>query len=219
MKATTKRRLKIYLPILLAIVLVGVIIAIILLNNKVTAKDYFNALRNSNYTKQVQHTTIIDNDLLIYEKVETIIFDSGKVYHKIEEKQLSEDVGTDYDLTITEFYYSQDKMYYFENNVWKEEDFKISNKLKTYYLQTDYFSALSFDKKIESEGRLQGKIKNDSVQKIVSGSDLTNMNLTIVVNKKFDIQKFDITAKTTTNRDVKIENIYSYSKELVNLPV
>lgn len=218
MSSTAKRRLKIYLPIAIAVILVGVIIAIILLNNKITAKDYFNALNNSNYTKQVQNTTITENETLIYEKIETIIFDGDNVYHKIEEKQLSSDVNKDYDQITTEFYYSKDKMYYFENNVWYAEAFTISKKLKTYDLKTEYFKTIKFNKNFENEGHLQGEIKNDYVKQIVNNAELNSMNLTIVVNKNFDVQKFNINAKTSSNRDVEISNVYTYVEETVVLP-
>ncbi|MBQ8615329.1 MAG: hypothetical protein IJ415_02060 [Clostridia bacterium] len=218
MSSTTKRRLKIYLPIAIAVILVGIIIAIILLNNRITAKDYFDALNNSNYTKQVQNTTITENETLIYEKIETIIFDGDNVYHKIEEKQLSSDLDKDYDETTTEFYYSKDKMYYFENNVWNTEAFTVSKKLKTYELKTDYFKTIKFNKKIESEGHLQGEIRNDCVEKIVSNAELHSMTLLIVVNKDFDVQKFNINAKTSSSRDVEITNIYTYVNETVVLP-
>lgn len=218
MKTTTKRRLKVYLPILVAVILTAVVIAIILLNNKVTAKDYFDSLNNSNYSKQVQNTTIYDGNLLIYEKIETIIFDGENVYHKIEEKQQSADINKDYDQTLTEFYYSKDKIYYFEDNVWKSQDFTVSKNLKNYFLKTDYFETLTFNKKVENEGRLSGKVKDNSINKIVNSSEMTNMNLLIVVNSDFDVQKFEITAKTSSNRDVKIINTYTYLDETVFLP-
>ena len=218
MKAITKRRLKVYLPIAITVILAIVIVAIILLNNKITAKDYFNALSQSNFTKQVQNTTIFEEDLLVYEKVETIIRSGENVYHKIEEKQISEQVGVEYDLNVSEFYYSKDKMYYFEDNVWKTQDFTISTKLKTYFLQTDYFSTLEFTKKVETEGRLKGNIKDSAVNKIVSDTSLNNMSVLIVVNKNFNVKKFEITAKTTTGRDVLISNVYTYNTETVTLP-
>lgn len=220
MKATTKRRLKIYLPIILAAVLiVAAIIAIILLSNRITAKDYFDALRHSNYTKQVQHTTIMDGELLVYEKVETIIFEGENAYHKIEEKQISSDLNKDYDESTSEFYYSKDKMYYFDEGVWKQETFTISNKLKSYYLQTDYFSSLEFNKKVETEGFLKGNLKNASIKKVVNSEDITNVSLEIVVNKNFDVQQFVITGKTLSMRDVLIQNVYTYNTETVTLPV
>lgn len=219
MNSKTKRRLKIYLPIIIAIILIGIIIAIILLNNRITAKDYFDALDNSNYTKQVQNTTIMENEKLIYEKIETIIFDGENVCHKIEEKQLSSDLNKDYDEITTEFYYSRDKMYYFENNVWISESFEVSKKLKTYNLKTDYFASYSFNKKIETKGILQGKVKDDYVTKVVDDANLSNMSLTIIVNENMDIQEFNITAKTTANRDVEIKNTYTYVDEVVTMPI
>lgn len=220
MKTTIKRKLKIYLPILVAIILIGVIIAVILLKNNITAKDYFDALSKTNYTKQVQHTTITDGETLIYEKTETIIFDADKGYHKIVEKQKSAQLGVDFDITTTEVYYHKDTMYYFDNNVWKSEEFSISEQLKTYFLKTDYFKTLSFDEQVKTQGKLQGTVKDEHITKIVSGTSLKDMSLEIVVNKNFEVQIFNISAKTpTTNRDVKIENTYTYQKEVVNLPV
>ena len=219
MSSRTKRILRIYLPITLVVIIIAVLIAFFLLRNTIKAKDYFDALNGSNYTKQVQTTTIKDNNTLIYEKIETIVFDGDNVYHRIEEKQLSENVDADYEQTITEFYYSKNKMYYFEDNIWKAEDFTVSKRLKTYYLKTDYFSTIKFNKKIEKEGKLQGNIKDDCADKIVTGSDLKNMSLIIIVNKKFDVQKFDITANTQSGRDVEIKNVYTYLDETVVMPV
>ncbi len=219
MSSRTKRILRIYLPIAIVVILIAGLIAFLLLRNTVKAKDYFNALSGSNHTKQVQTTTIKDGETLIYEKIETIVFDGSNVYHKIDEKQLSADFDKDYDQTITEFYYSKNKIYYFEDNIWKEEDFSVSSRLKTYRLNTDYFSTLKFNKKIEKEGVLQGNIKDDCVEKVVSGIDLKDMSLTIIINKQLKVQKFDILAKTQTNRDVEIKNVYTYFNETVNMPV
>lgn len=219
MKTSSKRRLKTYLPILVAIMLVGVIIAVFLLKNNITEKDYFNALRTQNYTKQVQHTTITEGETLIYEKTETIIFDGDKAYHKIIERQKSAQVGVDFDETITEVYYNKDIMYYFDHNVWKSESFQMSEQLKSYYLKSDYFKSLSFDEEIQTQGKLQGIIKDEHINKIVSETSLKDMSVEIVVNKKFELQSFNISAKTSTNRSVQIENNYTYQKEIVNLPV
>ena len=219
MSSQTKRRLKIYLPIAISLLIIVAVIVIILLSNKITAKDYFNAVNTPNYSKQLQTTTITENDVLIYEKIETIIFDGDNVYHQIKEKTVSADINKDFDETTTEFYYSKDKMYYFENNVWNVEDFTLSEKLKTYDLKTEYFETLEFNKKIETEGCLKGKLKDGSVAKVFSGLDYTNANLVIIVNKDLKVQKFNINAKTSSNRDVKIENVYTYSNENVVLPI
>ena len=148
MSSRTKRILKIYLPVVLVVIAIVGLIMFILLRNTVKAKDYFNAVSGSNHTKQVQTTTIKDGDCLVYEKIETIIFDGNKVYHKIEEKQLSANADEDFDQTISEYYYSNNKMYYFEDNIWKEESFVVFTNLRNYHLNTDYFSTLTFNKKI-----------------------------------------------------------------------
>ena len=84
----------------------------------------------------------------LYEKVETIVIDGEKVYHRIYEKKLSAEIGKDYDETTSEIYYSKDKMYYFANNVWNEENFSIKSNLTRYSLKTEYFKTLQFNKKI-----------------------------------------------------------------------
>lgn len=219
MNSKTKRRLKIYLPILASIVVVAaIVVAIILLNNRITAKDYFDAINKQNYSKQIQTTQITENNTLIYEKIETIVFDGNNVYHEIKEKQISKDLDKDYDEVITEYYYSKDKLYHFEDGTWKEENFDLSTKLKTYDLKTNYFKTISFNKKFESEGRLEGEIKKDSISKIVNDLNLQEMSVVIVVNKNFNALKFDINAKTSTMRDVTIRNVYSYNNETVVLP-
>lgn len=219
MKAITKRRLKVYLPIMTAVLLIGVVIMVVLLANRVTAKDYFNALSKSQYSKQVQHTKIVENEMLIYEKLETIIFDGDNVYHSIYEKKLSADIEKDFEEINSEFYYSKTNMYYFEEGVWKSENFNISEKVKRYYLQTDYFSSFDFQKKIENEGKLFGSIKNDKVANVVGGINLKDMSLTLVVNKKFEIKTFEIQAKTLDERNISIINTYTYNNEEVNMPV
>lgn len=218
MSSKTKRRLKVYLPILASIIIVVAIVAIILLKDKITAKDYFDAVNTQNYSKQIQTTTITENETLIYEKIEIMVFDGDNVYHQIKEKQLSQDIGKDYDETTTEYYYSKDKIYYFELGEWKQEDFNLKQSLKDYDLKTEYFKTINFSKKIETEGVLEGEIKQDSISKIVSGLNLSKMNLKIIVNKDIKIQKFNINAKTQSNRDVKIENVYTYNNETVVLP-
>jgi len=219
MKVTFKRRFKVYFPIAIAVILIGIIIALFVFRNKSTAKDYFDSLNKSNYTKQIQTTTIFDEDNMLYQKIETIIFDGEKVYHQISEKQISSDVNVEYEQTITDIYYSKNKMYYFEDNIWKTEDFIISQRLKTYQLKTNYFSSLKFNNKFKTEGVLHGAVKNDFVNQIVAGSNLKNMSLSIVVNKDFKVQKFNINALTNNNRNVEIKNVYSYNKEIVNLPI
>jgi len=219
MKVTFKRRFKVYFPIAIAVILIGIIIALFVFRNKITAKDYFDSLNKSNYTKQIQTTTIFDEDNMLYQKIETIIFDGEKVYHQISEKQISSDVNVEYEQTITDIYYSKNKMYYFEDNIWKTEDFIISQRLKTYQLKTNYFSSLKFNNKFKTEGVLHGAVKNDFVNQIVAGSNLKNMSLSIVVNKDFKVQKFNINALTNNNRNVEIKNVYSYNKEIVNLPI
>ncbi len=219
MKTAIKRRLKVYLPLMAVVIAICAVVLLILLNNRITAKDYFNALNNSNFTKQVQTTTIKENQTLVYEKVETIVFDGEKVYHKIYEKKLSADVDKDYDEITTEIYYSKDKMYYFDNNVWNEENFSIKSNLTKYSLKTEYFKTLKFSKKIETEGVLRGDIKNSNVKNIVQDLDVQDLSLIIVINKNLKVQNFNIVATTSQMRDVKIENVYTYDKEVVNLPI
>jgi len=218
MKQSIKRRLKVYLPIIIAVVLISAIVLVFLLLNRVTAKDYFNALSKSNYTKQTQSTTIKDGGTLIYEKTELIIFDKDNVYHKIHERQLSDDLNVDYEETTTEFYYSQDTMYYFEEGVWKSKAFKISKNLLRYVLKTDYFATLNFQKKFENEGVLNGTIKSKNTKNVVDIDSLNNMSVSMTVSNQFQVKSFEINAKTATNRDVKILNEYSYNQEVVNMP-
>lgn len=219
MKHTIKRKLKVYLPMALTFVLVGVILLVFLLMNKVTAKDYFNALQESNYTKQVQQINIVEGGVLVYEKVETIVLDNNNVYHKIYERKLSSDPNVDYDETTTEFYYSQTTMFYFENNVWKSKEFNISEKTHRYVLRSDYFSNFEFQKEIESEGVLKGQIKNDKTKHIVDIKNLKDMTVSLIVNKDFQIKNFEIKATTDSNRNLIILNTYSYLNETVNMPV
>ena len=218
MKQSIKRRLKVYLPIIIAVVLISAILLVFLLLNRVTAKDYFNALSKSNYTKQTQSTTIKDGETLIYQKTEIIIFYKDNVYHKIHERQLSDDFNVDYEETTTEFYYSQDTMYYFEENVWKSKAFKIGKNLPRYELKADYFATLNFQNKFENEGILKGTINSKNTKNVIDMENLNNMSVSIIVNNQFQVKLFEINAKTATNRDVNISNVYSYNQEVVDMP-
>lgn len=220
MNGGVKKKLKIILPIV-AVVVVGVIIALmcIFLTSKITAEDYFNSLNKSSYTRWAQTTTIKESDVVVYQKSETLIYEGDNIYHKIEEKQLSEDLSTDYVVVTNEYYYTQDKMYYLENNEWKIKDFDVSSRFNYYNLKVKYFNTIKFDEKIKSQGTLEGKIKGDYTGDVVNTqSNLSEMYLTIIVNKDFKAQSFKITAKTASNRDLTIENIYTYEDELVFLP-
>lgn len=220
MSSNIKRKLKVILPIIFSIIVVASIVIVILLINKVTAKDYFNALNNSNYTKQVQTTTMTENNQIVYEKVETILIEGEKIYHKIEEKQLDSGLVQQYEITITEFYYSSNKIYYFENNEWKMQDFEVSKHLKYYNLRTEYFENIRFDKKVKVEGNLSGDIKDSYAGSVLTDqANLKNVSVLMTVDKDFNIQKFNIQAKTVNDRDVTIKNVFTYNYESVNLPI
>jgi len=217
---TKKNKLKIILPIVVsALVVLLTVLLIVLLPNEISQNTYFNSLSNSNFTKQVQYTTITENQIIVYEKLETIIFDNKKVYHKIEEKRLSSNPNTLYEEVLTEYYYSKDKIYYFEDNIWKTNDFNLKDNLKTYSLKTDYFTTLEFDKDFKEIGILSGNIKDENVNNVLnSETNFNNASLIIKLNKKFKITDCSITAKTATNRDVLITNTFTYNQEAVILP-
>lgn len=219
MKGKTKKNLKIILPILITFLALIVVLLVILIPKEISQNNYFKSLTNSNFTKQVQNTTIKEDGLIVYEKIETIIFDAKKVYHKIEEKTLSLEPSKLYDEVTTEYYYSNDKMYYFEENAWKTQDFNIQNSLKTYSLKTEYFETLEFDKEVQIEGTLTGSVKNENVNDLFkSETNFKDANITIIVNKNFKVQSCDIYAKTANDRDVTIINTFTYNIESVILP-
>lgn len=213
----TKGNLKIILPIILIILLI--ITAILVIPKGISEKNYFNSLASSNYTKQEQITTIIENDHVIYEKVELVVIDGKNVYHKITEKQISDESEL-YDEKEIEFYYSNDYMYYFKDDEWKTMEFNVKNALKTYSFKKDYFINIAFDKKIEDQGILEGLVKDENVDDAFnSETEFHSASLKLIVNKNFKIQKCDIKAKTAKNRDVTVKNIFTYNDEEVVLPI
>ena len=219
MTEKTKKSIKIILPIIVGVVLILSLLLILLIPKQITAKTYFSSLTNSNFTKQTQQTTLLENDNLVYEKLETIIFNKNNVYHKIEEKVLSSSQLNTYDIIINEYYYTKDKIYYKENNVWKIEDFVVKENLKTYFLKTNYFENLQFDKKFKEIGILTGKMLDENVNTVFNAEvNYTNVLFTIKINKKLKINECEITALTSSNRNVNITNTYFYDNEQVNLP-
>lgn len=219
MTEKTKKSIKIILPIIVGVVLILSFLLILLIPKQITAKTYFSSLTNSNFTKQTQQTTLLENDNLVYEKLETMIFNKNNVYHKIEEKVLSSSPLNTYDITINEYYYTKDKIYYKENNVWKTEDFVVKENIKTYSLKTNYFENLQFDKKFEEIGILTGKILDENVNTVFNTEvNYTNVLFTIKINNKLKINECQITALTSLNRNVNIINTYSYNTEQVILP-
>jgi len=219
MKEKTKQKLKIILPIIISFVALIVVLLVILIPKEINQNNYFNSFTKSNFTKQVQNTTIKEAETIVYEKIETIVFEGEKVYHKIEEKTLSLLPSKQYDEVTTEYFYTSNKMYYFEENIWKTQDFNIKSSLKTYNLKTEFFITLEFDKKIEEKGFLTGHIKDENINEVFnSETNFKDANIIITVNKNFKIQSCNINAKTATNRDVLINNIYTYNKENITLP-
>ena len=84
MKTKKYKNLKILLPIILIIFVVLVLTMCFVLPKPITEKTYFKSVENSNYTKQIQQTSIKEDNIILYEKNETVVFDKGKIYHKIE---------------------------------------------------------------------------------------------------------------------------------------
>ena len=211
-----KRHLKIILPIVALLLIV--LIIILLIPKGIHEKNYFNALRNSNYTKQEQLTTITEGELVVYEKLETIVFDGENIYHKITEKKISS--GTEmYEEIAVELYYNKTSMYYYENEQWKTVEFNVKNSLKTYNLKKEYFTTISFDKKVEEQGILEGYVKDECVNDAFnSETQFHSAHLKLIVNKNFKVQECNIQAKTSSNRDVKVNNVFTYNNEVVILP-
>ncbi len=215
-----KKILLISLSVLAVLLVLGIVLIFLLVPKELTANNYFKSLTNSNHTKQVQITKIEENNVLLYEKTETMFISGKKVYHKIETKTLSQSSETDYDLTVEEFYYFNNLIYYFENNEWKTSEFNLNNQLKSYNFKTEYFSLLNFDKKIEETGSLTGEIKNENVKDVFgSNSNLKDVSLSILVNKKVKVQSYSILGLNETNKNVSILSTYSYEQENVTLPI
>lgn len=220
--ASKPNKLKIILPIIivtLAIVLAAGILLGVLLPPRIAAKKYFAAIASSPYTKQVQTTVVMEGERLVYEKQESLTIDGEVMYHKIVEKQLSSDYDTDYTVTTTEYYYTSSRVYYYENGVLKVKEFKVSNKFNSYNLEYGFFKSIKLDKSIKTTGTLQGNLKQNSVAKVDDSlSSLSNINISIVVDKSYNIQNFKITGVTSESREVTIENVYTYNNEQIYLP-
>ena len=219
MKEKNKKRLYKILPVSLIIVIIVAII-IIVIPKSISQKNYYNSLARANYTKLVQNTLITENQITAYEKVETIIVQNHKIYHKIYEKRLSSSQDADYDEIVVEYYYANDKMYYFEDNEWKITPFNFKDNLKTYELKDEYFVSYNFDKEVELVGKFTAAIKDENINDVFqSETNFKNAEINIVVDKDFKIQSCTVTANTQNDRDVLVENSFTYNQEVVELPV
>lgn len=215
MKNKTKKRLVTIIPILMVLI---ISLALVFGTNKITEQTYFNSIKRFEYSKHIQTTTITERETLVYQKIEIMVRDGKNAYHKIEEKTLSTS-EEHFETTITEFYYSSSKMYYKQNDKWQTIDFKLKNQLITYNFKKEYFETINFDEKIEQEGSLQGKLKDENVKDVFGEeSQKQNVCITIKINKNLKVQTF-IIASQLNARNVYIENIYSYDKQTVVLPI
>lgn len=213
-----RKRIIVISSLSIALIL-AIVFAIIFIPKSITENSYFNSLSRSNFTKQLQTSKIVDNDEVIYEKNEIIVFEKEKAYHKIEEKVVSNDINKDYETRVSEYYYTKNKIYYYEDNVWKTADFNVLENLKTYSLKKEYFSSLTFDKKIESTGTLQGNIKDENVKEVFNSEiDYHSASIEILIDKNGKVQNVNISALTQNERNVTIENQYFYNNETVSLP-
>ena len=86
MKSKTKKRIVTFVPILLVLIITMIFV---FGTNKITEQTYFNSLKNSGFTKHIQTTEITENNIIVYQKTETMVKDGKNTYHKIEEKTLS----------------------------------------------------------------------------------------------------------------------------------
>lgn len=216
-KIKDNKKLKIILPILALILLLTVVI-ILIVPKGISSSNYFKSLANSNYTRQEQITTITENEIIVFEKKEIIVFDGEYIYHKITEKQISSGVEL-YEEITTEFYYDSEYMYYFENNEWKSTEYNVKEGLKTYSLKKKYFITLTFDKKVEEQGVLEGLINDENIDDAFnSETQFHSASLKLIVDKNFKVQECNINAKTSKNRDVSVNNIFTYNEEKVVLP-
>lgn len=201
----------------IAVLLAVVVLVVILLMNRITANNYFEALNESPYSKLVQTTSITEDEIVVYEKIETIIKVNGNIYHKIVEKEISDSVDEMYSTTTNEYYYTSDTMYYLSNGEWKTK--KVDEQLlNTYNLEKAYFETITFDKKVKETGTLEGKLLADYVDDAISAQNLNNVALKIIVDKDFNVQEFLVNAKMSSGRDVKIQNVYTYNEESITLP-
>lgn len=218
MRLKTRKYLIFIIPIVL-ILISAVIMTLILLPKEITAQTYYDSLVNSNYTKHEQITTVVDGDNVVYEKVETLVFDGDNIYHKITEKTLSLDINKYFDETINEYYYSKEKMYFKDGDVWNIKDFNIEENLKIYNLKDDYFDNYTFEKNIISEGNFKGALNNDNIDDVfLYESGMINAIVNITIDFDLNIKHLNITAKTDKNLEVMIKNIYTYNKNQVKLP-
>lgn len=215
MKSKIKKRLVTIVPILLIFV---VVMFFALGLHSVSAQTYFNSLNNSGFTKHIQSTQITESDILVYQKTETIIYSGKNAYHMVEEKTFSEGENQ-YNTEVFEYYYSQAKMYYRQNGTWQAVDFKLKNQLISYNFSQEYFASITFDKEIEVEGTLQGTLHDQNIKDVFGEeSQMQNVDITIKINKNLKVQSFEITA-ILNNRNVQIQNNYTYNKQIVNLPI
>lgn len=216
---TNNKKIKIILPSIILLAILAVVLVVVLIPKSLTPQDYFNSLQNSNYTKQVQLTTITEDNVLVYQKRETVVYGNNCIYHNIEEKSISASAGELYDEVESEYYYTNSKIYYKENDVWKSQDFNYNNNLKKYNLKTEFFVTFEFDKKIETQGTFNGQIKDQNANDaLASENNYTSVGISIVINASRQVQNCSIGAKTQANRDVLIFNTFTYNQEFVTLP-
>lgn len=214
-----KKITSIVLAGILAIILT-IILVIILIPKEINQNNYFNSLVNSKYTKLVQTTSITEENIEAYKKVETLVIQGEKIYHKIYEKKISEEINKEFDEISIEYYYTKNEIYFLDNNVWKTEEFKSKNYLKKYSLKSDYFVSFEFDKEVQINGILTGIIKDECIDEVFSSeTDFKDASIQITVDKNFKVQSFDICAKTLLNRDVSVNNKFTYAIENVLLPI
>lgn len=215
---TTKRKLLIILPIA-SILLVAIVSAIIFFSLRVTENDYFKSIQSLDFVTKVHTTTIKEGEFVVYEKKETLTFDGSKAHHEIYEKKISNSLNQMYDETFVEYFYQDNKMYYLENDIWKEKDFNLKNNIKTYQFKNMHFSSFDFDKKFETVGTFNGNIKNEYSKTIFGNqTNYKDAKLTIIVDKDFSLQSFVVVAKTDNNRDVLISGEYDYTPKNITIP-
>ena len=220
MKTKKYKNLKILLPIILIIFVVLVLTMCFVLPKPITEKTYFKSVENSNYTKQIQQTSIKEDNIILYEKNETVVFDKGKIYHKIEEKVLSSSNNEDYEELTLEFYYDNNYIYYYHENEWKVENFNFKEKLQKYNFKNEYFSSINYDKEFENTGVLLAIVNDNNIQDILNKNvNYKNLNLIITINNLRKIEGLNFECQNSLNQNVIILNSYSYENEVVNLPL
>lgn len=179
--------------------------------------SYFQEKVNSieGYGYYTIKQSIYNEQLLLYENEKNVYIDEDISKVVINSKQINDIDSEDlYSYENEEYYLNENTLYYFEDDSWKSKEFENSESGLGIAIEKNMFSSYK-TKNVSGRKTFKGEIKNESISEFLGFEidEVSDMVLSISVNKNGYVTSVCLDYLTNTGNEVKISLTPNYSYE------